>query len=264
MRSSLMLSIPQPCHESWDAMTPTAAGRHCAACAKTVVDFTLKSDAEILALLAGAANGRTCGRFAAGQLGRPLQRAAPAAPTARWRAWLAAAVAVWGVREAVSGAANAQAPVEMQCKMGKPVISDQLRAVRKPDYEGATQVRVLRGIVRDSATHEGLPGISVLIRNSAMGVSTDHEGRFELTLPADYASESGIVLQVSFIGYRTEERHIPVGTETQPLEFMMRPDNRMLGELVVVGGIELKRPWPWHPRRFFYWTKYQLTRPFRR
>ena len=31
---------------------PTAIGRHCAACAKTVVDFTLKPDAENLAYLA--------------------------------------------------------------------------------------------------------------------------------------------------------------------------------------------------------------------
>ncbi|GAB3292168.1 hypothetical protein ACFQT0_07390 [Hymenobacter humi] len=85
MHPAVTLSIPQPCHQSWAVMTPTASGRHCAACQKIVVDFTLKTDAEILAYLAGAANGRPGGRFAAGQLERPLQRAAPAAPT-RWRA----------------------------------------------------------------------------------------------------------------------------------------------------------------------------------
>ncbi|MDQ2793387.1 MAG: hypothetical protein M3Y12_05195, partial [Bacteroidota bacterium] len=66
MRPATFLIIPQPCPESWDAMSPTDMGRHCAACAKTVVDFTLKTDAEILAHLAGAVAGRTCGRFAAG------------------------------------------------------------------------------------------------------------------------------------------------------------------------------------------------------
>ena len=81
-------------------MSPVANGRHRAACQKTVVDFTRKSDAEILAHLARAANGPTCGRFVAGQLERPLQRTAPAAPT-RWRVWLA----VWGLREASSPAA---------------------------------------------------------------------------------------------------------------------------------------------------------------
>ncbi|MEJ7662873.1 MAG: hypothetical protein WKG07_26620 [Hymenobacter sp.] len=67
----------QPCPESWAAMTPTATGRHCAACAKTVVDFSRMSDGEILAFLARHASahspGKLCGRVAAPQLGRPLQ-----------------------------------------------------------------------------------------------------------------------------------------------------------------------------------------------
>lgn len=83
MRPTISLHIPQSCPESWAVMSPIATGRHCAACAKAVVDFTLKSDAEILTYLVGAANGRTCGCFAAGQLERPLQRAVPAASSGR-------------------------------------------------------------------------------------------------------------------------------------------------------------------------------------
>ena len=116
----LRLTIPQPCSESWAAMTPTAAGRHCAACEKTVIDFTQKTDADILAYLAQAAGARTCGRFAAGQLDRPLQRAVPAAPTARWRTWLAAAVALWAVRETVGTEGQAQVNMEMQRRAEKP------------------------------------------------------------------------------------------------------------------------------------------------
>ncbi|GAB2852814.1 hypothetical protein [Hymenobacter ruber] len=116
MRPARSIHIPQPCHENWASMTPTATGRHCAACAQTVVDFTLKTDAEILAYLAGAASPRICGRFAAGQLERPLQRAAAVAPTARWRAWLAAAVAMWGVREGSGVVAQAQAPAEWRAR----------------------------------------------------------------------------------------------------------------------------------------------------
>jgi hypothetical protein len=57
-------------------MTPASGGRHCAACQKTVVDFTQKTDAEILAALRQAA-GQTCGRLRPDQVGRPL-----VAPTA--------------------------------------------------------------------------------------------------------------------------------------------------------------------------------------
>ena len=49
---STAIHIPQPCPESWAAMTPTAQGRHCAVCATEVVDFTRMSEAEVLAFLA--------------------------------------------------------------------------------------------------------------------------------------------------------------------------------------------------------------------
>lgn len=34
------LHILNPCHESWDGMTPTADGRHCASCNHAVIDLT--------------------------------------------------------------------------------------------------------------------------------------------------------------------------------------------------------------------------------
>ena len=49
MARSLTLTIPEPCHESWATMTPAAQGRHCAACAKTVVDFSRMTDAQVVA-----------------------------------------------------------------------------------------------------------------------------------------------------------------------------------------------------------------------
>lgn len=37
------LHIPTPCHESWDDMTPTVNGRHCASCNHAVIDLTTMS-----------------------------------------------------------------------------------------------------------------------------------------------------------------------------------------------------------------------------
>ena len=151
-------------------MTPATAGRHCAACEKTVVDFTLKTDAEILAFLAGAARGRTCGRFAAGQLERPLQRAVLAAPSGYWRAWLAAAVAVWGVHTAADAAvpfANSTYTVPRpngREKPPKPV----------PKY--------LRGVVLDAGTQRPLAGVAVFLKGEDRWATTDSAGRFQLRL----------------------------------------------------------------------------------
>lgn len=87
----LRLSLPTPCHESWDAMTPTAVGRHCAACQKVVIDFTRQTDAELLAYFQRASPGQTCGRFLPAQLERPL--AARLTAPQRWQLWLAGLLA---------------------------------------------------------------------------------------------------------------------------------------------------------------------------
>jgi len=64
-------------------MTPTAAGRHCAACATTVTDFTRHTGAELLAHFRRAGAGRVCGRFRATQATRqPRLLTWPATP---WR-----------------------------------------------------------------------------------------------------------------------------------------------------------------------------------
>ena len=63
-----LFSIPKPCHENWDAMTPAEQGRFCSLCAKTVVDFTGMEDAEITIYLKSKKNNSVCGRFTNKQL----------------------------------------------------------------------------------------------------------------------------------------------------------------------------------------------------
>lgn len=58
------------CSENWDEMTPEAKGRHCLSCNKTVIDFSLMKDEEIVKYI--LANKNTCGRFQSHQLGRPM------------------------------------------------------------------------------------------------------------------------------------------------------------------------------------------------
>ena len=66
------LQIPNPCAEEWAAMKTTGFDcRFCAACQRNIVDFTQKTDAEILAHIRRN-QGRVCGRFRADQLSRPL------------------------------------------------------------------------------------------------------------------------------------------------------------------------------------------------
>ena len=67
--------------------------------------------------------------------------------------------------------------------------------------------RTVSGVVR-SAT-EALPGVTVLVKGTTNGASTDPEGRFTITVPADQA----VTLNISSIGYVSQE--IPVGDRSQ-------------------------------------------------
>ena len=73
MKEQLYLSIPEPCHEDWNKMTPVEQGRHCAVCQKNVVDFTNEADEAIVDFFNNY-NGSACGRFTDEQLNRPLSK----------------------------------------------------------------------------------------------------------------------------------------------------------------------------------------------
>jgi hypothetical protein len=68
----LQISIPTPCHEDWNEMTPADKGRHCSHCSKTVVDFTHSNPQEILFYLNQHASEKLCGRFNPEQIEEPI------------------------------------------------------------------------------------------------------------------------------------------------------------------------------------------------
>ncbi len=237
MPTRTTLTIPTPCHENWAAMTPAAQGRHCAACNKVVIDFSQKIDAEILALLRQVS--QPCGRLTPSQLNRPLTL--PPAPAPRWPTWLAATAAVLGLREisAVPGQAQYAAPTEQR------VITMGIVAVpnRVEPFSVWAPAGVVRGIVRDSTTQEPLPGVTVLVKGTTLGVSTNEDGTFELEIPAPAA---GKTLVFSSVGFVTQERIL--GSDPAPEMFIeLRLSGHVLGELIVT-GYAVQKPWPWHPR----------------
>jgi hypothetical protein len=66
MTRNYKISIPEPCTEDWNKMTPNAKGRFCSNCSKTVVDFTVMSPIEIQKYF--QENSNICGRIKKSQL----------------------------------------------------------------------------------------------------------------------------------------------------------------------------------------------------
>ncbi|BAP32169.1 uncharacterized protein CHSO_3132 [Chryseobacterium sp. StRB126] len=62
----MKITIPKPCHENWNNMSPDEKGKFCSVCSKTVYDFTNFSEEEIMNIF--GSNKDICGRFREDQL----------------------------------------------------------------------------------------------------------------------------------------------------------------------------------------------------
>ncbi|WP_394330475.1 SusC/RagA family TonB-linked outer membrane protein [Spirosoma radiotolerans] len=81
---------------------------------------------------------------------------------------------------------------------------------------------------------DGLPGVSVVVKGSTQGATTDGEGSFRITVP-----DANATLVFSFVGYGRKE--VVVGNRTS-LNVALAPDDQTLNEVVVVGyGSQLKK-----------------------
>ena len=148
-------------------MSPTAAGRHCAACATEVVDFTKLTDAEILALLARRQGQPVCALAHATQL-------APPQPVTRWRQWLVAALALVGLLP--QGANGSVTPPPLPPLLvgtnGRPPAPGQLITVH--------------GQVLDGLDGTPVAGARVMVKDTNFGVLCDEQGHYELVMAATF------------------------------------------------------------------------------
>lgn len=87
--------------------------------------------------------------------------------------------------------------------------------------------RIVSGTVLDE-NGTGLPGVSVVLKGTQRGTTTDGEGKFQLDVP----EEGQPVLVFSFVGYVSQE--VPITSQSQ-LSIQLRSDVANLSEVVVVG-----------------------------
>lgn len=125
---NLTIQIPKPCHEHWDQMHPTAEGRFCLNCQKTVVDYTTLSDRELIRLLSQS-SVETCGRFRNEQLNRPLIQSNPNTIPV-WRHWLGL------LTLGLFGWPSAKAQVNPTLGSSQPTVVQA--ASQRPDYSVTT------------------------------------------------------------------------------------------------------------------------------
>lgn len=110
------------------------------------------------------------------------------------------------------------------------------RPVAPPNREFASSLTAdvtVTGTVTDEKG-EGLPGVSVVVKGTNQGATTDGTGSFRIAVP-----DTRSTLVFSFVGYG--RREVVVGSQTT-LTVALTPDDQTLNEVVVVGyGSQLKK-----------------------
>lgn len=87
--------------------------------------------------------------------------------------------------------------------------------------------QILKGVVTDAATRQPLNGVTIFLKGTSMGTTTDGTGHFTLSV----RNVQNPVLQFSNVGYEPQE----VNAGKNDINISLNPSSNTLGEIVVVG-----------------------------
>ena len=111
-------------------------------------------------------------------------------------------------------------------------INGRLVIIRVKDEKPKVKERVIKGVVKDRKG-EPLPGVTVLVKGTAVGVATDIDGKFTMN-----ATRDTVNLLFSFIGMKTKE---VVWKGQKDLVVVLEDDSREMEEVVVTGYQTVKK-----------------------
>ncbi|EDP95734.1 carboxypeptidase-like regulatory domain-containing protein [Kordia algicida OT-1] len=223
----IIVSIPEPCHEDWNKMSPTEKGKFCNVCTKEVIDFSAKSDEEIINHF--SKNGNLCGRFHVSQLGRKL--IADRKKRNHWLSYAASLLLPMALFSQETKSTN-----HKKSKIEK-VDNSHFKSLNISSLERKnTSIKKDSIVIKGTITDESgmpLPGASIVIKNTTIGKTTDFDGNYSITVKV------GDEIQISYVGFTTKAIKI---TKTR-LEYNAKLESGDdLVAVTVVGGACFQMP----------------------
>lgn len=228
MTKHIQLIIPEPCHESWDKMTPVEQGKFCASCQKKVIDFTGMSD-EKLAAFFRKPDISVCGRFREDQLGIDLAMPKKRIPWVKYFFQIALPAVLFsykGYSQYTKGKAMVK-PVALLTEQ------QQVKLMGMNASSTTSQSQVLTSRVVDTEGN-GISYASIWRENSSQGTAADSAGYFRLTVNE---KDSLILLKISGIGYKTRNIYVDLKDEYNTPFIQLEKDDMIMGEVAVTAGI---------------------------
>jgi len=168
-KQPIQISIPKPCHEDWNKMTPAEQGRFCDSCQKCVIDFTKYTDRELHDFFSKHSGERICGRYNITQLNRAIH--APARKQPSFYKYVAGI----GLSLILSQLPDQQAFAKAPYSCISP----------EPQKDGNKTTYTIKGNVRDN-NHDAVTDAAVTawMNDEAIATTfTDAKGNYVLKLP---------------------------------------------------------------------------------
>jgi hypothetical protein len=207
-KKQLKLSIPTPCHEDWNTMTATQSGKFCASCQKTVIDFSLMSDAEIIHYFSDF-KGETCGRLTEKQLNSVIAEPLVLKPNYRW-AYALSALLLPTV--AASQTVKNSVPTE---------IRDPLVFEAKNDENVSTIEIKLKGVIID-IHGQPLVGASIHLKGTKLGAIAGIEGNFHLEFSSKQIDNTTFEIEAIYPGFDTFSLKINLAQIPDELKILLK------------------------------------------
>mgnify|MGYP000866495869 CR=1 FL=1 len=106
---------------------------------------------------------------------------------------------------------------------------EESSALQQAQQPKQAQETVVTGVVLEESGGM-VPGASVMLKGTTIGVATDINGNFSLKVPASHKGKK-IIVSVSFVGMKKVEREYT----GKPLTFKLEEDMAVIGDVVVNG-----------------------------
>ena len=224
MGRKFQLQVPEPCHESWDNMTPADKGRFCESCQKSVIDFTGMSDAQLIAFFKRPSTGSLCGRFVNDQLNRDFEIPRKRIPWLKYLFQFSIPVFL----------ASIKSESQSNFVAGKNCAVDTIQHCSKNELiviaRNIGAARMISGRVVDE-NGSGIPYASVNLKGTTSGTACDSAGFFEINISPYQRS---FELIASSIGYLSSEKEFK-SKKSGSVELRLKSSPALGGEVVVVG-----------------------------
>ncbi|MEO1260355.1 MAG: carboxypeptidase-like regulatory domain-containing protein [Bacteroidota bacterium] len=213
-KTTYTFNIPNPCPEKWNKMEERPDGRHCQRCEKTVVDFSDKSDREVVAYFKKM-SGNVCGRFRSDQVGRPHHFYSKEKNIGRIQALgLLLSGLLFGA-DVKGDTTSVKVPFSLE--IAESVFTIGFFTTRP-------QKKLTGKIVDENG--DPVTGVRVMANGPVVGTCSDANGLFEIN------AQSCNTLELWCSGYANKEINITYPYSGQ-LEIVMKKDDSMLWNYLV-------------------------------